>query len=98
MTKTDDAAQEYMTHTLQKFTYVELTDEERAAAFTLLRALPDATLIKDFRDAINPETVERLGLPPSIADTLKPLWSHLTLNVCYAGQFARLVEPARSPA
>ena len=90
--KLDDDALEFMAHTLQVFTQVELSVEERTAAFTLLRALPQDTLIKDLITAASPEEVARRGLPASIAETLKPLLSRLELSLPYAGRFASLLE------
>lgn len=91
----DNDALEFMTHTLEKFAGVGLTDEQRTAAATLLSVLPHDTLIKDFMLAASPDAVAQRGLPASIADALHPLISNLELSLCYAGKFAALFESAR---
>lgn len=88
----DENALEHMAHTLQKFTYADLSDAERRAAASLLQTLPRDTLLKDFVHAASPDAVARAGLPASVADDLKPLLSRLELNLCYAGQFAAMFE------
>lgn len=90
----DHNALAHMTHTLQKFTYADLSDVERRAAATLLRTLPHDTLIKDFMLAASPDAVARAGLPAAVAEDLAPLLSRLERNLCYAGQFAALFDVA----
>jgi hypothetical protein len=90
----DEDALEHMTHTLQKFTYSDLSQAERRAAATLLQTLPRDTLIKDFMHAASPSAIARAGLPASVAEGLKPLLSRLELNLCYAGQFAAMFDAA----
>lgn len=88
----DNDALEFMTHTLEKFARVNLTDEQRAAAATLLSVLPQDTLLKDFMLAASPESVAQFRLPAEIADALHPLVIRLESSLGYAGKFAAMFE------
>lgn len=84
-------ASEYLAHTLGKFTFTELTDDERHAAFMLACTLPDRAVIKDFIVAASETEVVRAGLPASVAQTLAPLVVKLE-RIAYAARFASLFE------
>lgn len=76
---------------LGKFTFTDLTDEERHAAYMLACTLPDRAIIKDFIVAACETQVVRAGLPASVALTLAPLVVRLE-SVSYAARFASLFE------
>ncbi|WP_156437340.1 MULTISPECIES: hypothetical protein [unclassified Burkholderia] len=84
-------ASEYLAHTLGKFTFTDLTDEERHAAFMLACTLPDRAVIKDFIVAASEAEVVRAGWPANVAQTLAPLVMRLD-SVSYAARSASLFE------
>jgi len=87
-------ASEYLAHTLGKFTFRDLSDEERHAAFMLARTLPDRAVIKDFIAAASETEVIRAGLPAEVARTLAPLIVRLE-RIAYAARFSSLFETRR---
>ncbi|RQV01594.1 hypothetical protein DF039_36915 [Burkholderia cenocepacia] len=91
MGQIESEASEYLADTLGKFTFTELTDEERHAAFMLACTLPDRAVINDFIFAASETEVVRAGLPASVAQTLAPLAVRLE-SVAYAARFASLFE------
>ena len=84
-------ASEYLAHTLGKFTFTNLTEDERHAAFTLACTLPDRALIEDFIAAASETEVIQVGLPAEVARTLAPLVVRLQ-SIAYAGRFSSLFE------
>lgn len=84
-------ASEYLAHTLGKFTFTELTENERHAAFMLACTMPDRAVIKDFIVAASETEVVRAGLPAEVAHTLAPLIVRLG-SIAYAARFSSLFE------
>ena len=91
MDKIEAEASEYLAHTLGKFTFTELNDEERHAAFLLACTLPDRAVIKDFIAAASETEVARAGLPRTVAQTLAPLVVRLE-SIAYAARFSSLFD------
>lgn len=94
MKQVDADASGYLAHTLGKFTFTSLSDEEREAAFMLACTLPDRAVIKDFIVAASEAEVARAGLPVSVAKTLAPLVARLG-NIAYAARYSSLFESPR---
>ncbi|CAE6820973.1 hypothetical protein R70006_06195 [Paraburkholderia domus] len=84
-------ASERLAHTLGKFTFTNLTEEERHAAFMLACTLPDGAVIKDFIVAASEAEVDRVGLPAEVARTLAPLVVRLE-SIAFAARFSSLFE------
>ena len=91
MNQIEAEASEYLAHTLGKFTFTDLTDEERHAAFMLACTMPDRAVIKDFIVAASETEVVRAGLPASVAETLAPLVVRLE-SIAYAARFSSLFD------
>lgn len=91
MDNIDVEASEYLSHILGKFTFSELTQEERHAAFKLARTLTDRARIKDFISAAGESEVVKAGSPEAVAQTLAPLVERLK-SIAYPARFASLFE------
>ncbi|MFM0610206.1 hypothetical protein PQR05_37505 [Paraburkholderia sediminicola] len=91
MDKIEAEASEYLARTLGKFTFTDLSDEERHAAFMLACTLPDRAVIKDFIAAASETEVTRAGLPATVSQTLAPLVVKLA-SIAYAARFSSLFE------
>lgn len=86
------AATEYLAHTLGKLARVDLTDEERDAAFRLACQLPCTATVRDFMDACDDANAIVLAIPAETIQTLGPLVAALRQGISYAGKFASLFE------
>ncbi|MBC8641620.1 hypothetical protein IAG25_32875 [Caballeronia sp. EK] len=94
MDKVESGATEHLAHTLSKFTFVDLTQDERQAAFMVARTLPKDAVLKDFAAAASASEIERAGLPAEVASILAPLVARLE-KVAYAARFAALFDASK---
>ncbi|CAE6969681.1 hypothetical protein [Paraburkholderia domus] len=91
MDNIETEATQYLEHTLGKFTFRDLTEEERHAAFMLACTLPDRAVIKDFIGAASEDEVVGAGLPVEVARALAPLVVRMG-SIAYAARFSSLFE------
>ncbi|MDR5748909.1 hypothetical protein QCE73_37695 [Caballeronia sp. LZ029] len=91
MSQTASQASEHLAHTLGKFIFRDLSEEECRAALALAGSLPDGAVIKDFIVAASEKEVARAGLPAQVAQTLAPLVMSLG-SIAYAARFSPLFD------
>jgi uncharacterized protein (UPF0262 family) len=88
----DDDAVEYLAHTLEKFAYAVLTDEERSAAYQLASLLPYNATVQDFMAACTEGGAAKSNASTELIERLRPLAGQLEQSICYAGRFASLFK------
>lgn len=83
---------DFLVNTISKHAQVELSLEQRNAAFAVLRSLPKSSTLIDFENACLGKQSMTVKVSTDVIEILQPVGLALERNNSYAGRFASLFD------